>query len=262
MDRLTVIVNSEKLDMSALQQRWPSAVTVGLGRDGLPVADGAAQLLIAALPDERQTPPAAAVAELLRPVAVSGLLTVCGPPAALAEAAASVPEAVADGEAQVAVALADVPSAPGSEWLVLRRTGMQHTGSAGCIICGRSNTVGLGWRYWQSGHRAWASGAIPAHLQGFEGVVHGGIVAAVLDDALWYAIHAATGEITLTAELTMRYRHPVPIGVPLTAAAQFTGRQRRILSAEARLWGPDGKVLATASGRFMPGPDEFASRIG
>lgn len=255
VDNRTVIVNSPAFDTEAMRAAFPAAVRLGF-RPDLPVPDGRADMLICALPNDDALQH---ISELMRPVAVGGRLVLFGPSDTIAMAASMLPEAVADDSADLAL-----PAPPQSTWhgLVLRRTGQQHTGSAGCIICGRHNTSGLGWQYWQSGERAWASGELPAHLQGFDGIVHGGIVAAMLDDALWYAINAATGQITLTAELTTRYRKPAPIGAPLTAAARFTGSQRRIVTAEARLWGPDGDVLATATGRFLPGGDDLAERLG
>lgn len=256
MATLTVIVNGAQLNEDALQTAFAGAVRLDL-RPDLPIPDGRARLLVCALPDEHTAERHAA--ELIRPVAVGGQLMLVGPSAALAKAAEMLPEAIADDGLDAAV-----PALAQAGWtsLRLRRTGQQHTGSAGCIICGRQNASGLGWNYWQSGARAWASGKIPAHLQGFNGIVHGGIVAAMLDDALWYAVNAATGHITMTAELTTRYRLPALIGETLTAAARFTGSQRRILTAEARLWGPDGKVLASATGRFLPGSADLADRLG
>lgn len=136
---------------------------------------------------------------------------------------------------------------------VWRRGGEVMPGSRGCVVCGSQNPVGLALRFMRSGDRVFASGRPPAHFEGFDGVLHGGIVTALMDDALWYAIHAATGMIGMTVDLQVRFKRPARIGDELTVAGRFAGRRRNVAEATARIFGPDGEVLAEAGGRFLPG---------
>lgn len=151
------------------------------------------------------------------------------------------------------VEVAPVPAAE-PEPELWRREGAIMPGSRNCVVCGRDNAVGLGLRFSRSGHRVFTRARPPAHFEGFDGVLHGGIVAAMMDDALWYSIHAATGMIGMTVDLQVRYRRPVPMGEELTVAGRFAGRRRTIAEASARIFDPSGEVLAEATGRFMPGP--------
>ncbi|RFU20285.1 PaaI family thioesterase [Geodermatophilus marinus] len=84
------------------------------------------------------------------------------------------------------------------------------------------------------------------------GLVHGGVVATLLDHVLARAVRAA-GHGGLTATLTVRYRRPVRLGVPLLLDAEAGTVQGRRTTATARLVAeaePD-VVLAEAEGLFV-----------
>ncbi|GAA1984985.1 hypothetical protein GCM10009799_07990 [Nocardiopsis rhodophaea] len=71
--------------------------------------------------------------------------------------------------------------------------------------------------------------------QGPPGLVHGGWIAAMLDQALGSA-SAAAGMPGLTANLDVNYRNPTPLNVPLEITARVTGTERRkvFVAAEIR----------------------------
>jgi uncharacterized protein (TIGR00369 family) len=88
--------------------------------------------------------------------------------------------------------------------------------------------------------------------EGPHGLVHGGVVATLLDHVLARAVRAA-GRGGLTATLTVRYRRPVPLGVPLLLTAEAGEHSGRRTTATARLVAEDdpGTVLAEAEGLFV-----------
>ncbi|MET0764355.1 MAG: PaaI family thioesterase [Blastococcus sp.] len=88
--------------------------------------------------------------------------------------------------------------------------------------------------------------------EGPPGLVHGGVVATLLDHVLARAVRAA-GRGGLTATLTVTYRRPVQLGVPLLATAELTGQDGRRATATARLVAEDdpGTTLAEAEGLFV-----------
>jgi acyl-coenzyme A thioesterase PaaI-like protein len=88
----------------------------------------------------------------------------------------------------------------------------------------------------------------PIH-EGPPGVVHGGWVAALLDQLLGHA-NAAAGVGGFTAELTVRYRRPTPYGVPLTIRARTDTVDGRRVRATGEIVA-DGVVTAEASGLFL-----------
>lgn len=100
--------------------------------------------------------------------------------------------------------------------------------------------------------------------EGPHGLVHGGVVATLLDHVLARAVRAA-GRGGLTASLTVRYRRPVPLGVPLLLAAEAGEGSGRRTTATARLVAENdpGTVLAEAEGLFVAlRPDRAAEVFG
>jgi uncharacterized protein (TIGR00369 family) len=122
-----------------------------------------------------------------------------------------------------------------------------------CVICGPDNPIGLHVQWTMEPPRASASVIVPEPFQGWRGVVHGGLVAALLDEAMWYAVYGATGQSCYTVELTTRYHQPTQVGAVLTVTGEAGETRHRVTAAQA--WvrdAGDGQLLASARGRFMP----------
>ena len=117
-----------------------------------------------------------------------------------------------------------------------------------CFACGQANPIGLRLRFELEGDDGIRAEFTPGpQYQGYEGVLHGGIVAAALDDAMANLFHLR-GRETVTARLEIRYRREAPIGQRLIVAARTTGERGRFFTAEATLTLPDGTCLAEAIG--------------
>lgn len=126
--------------------------------------------------------------------------------------------------------------------------------STTCFVCGRDNPTSLRAAVVASGGQAHILAEVPLRYAGMPGVLHGGVVACLLDEAMWYAIYSADGHITVTAGLELRFLRPAPPLVPLlvAAAVQPEAGGSRALSAVARLLDPQGRLLASGRGRFIP----------
>lgn len=122
-----------------------------------------------------------------------------------------------------------------------------------CFVCGSRNSNGLQIPIQNSikGHTCsftWAAGPI---YQSYAGIVHGGILSTLMDEAMGYAVMGSEQEImAVTADMHVRYLRPTPIGVPLTVAATLVGQRKNMYFARASIILPDGNVLAEAEGRF------------
>ncbi len=103
-----------------------------------------------------------------------------------------------------------------------------------CFVCGPDNPSGLHGVFESGSGRAVCRLSIAERFQGWEGVVHGGVVAALLDEACIYACRRP-GEQMVTAELNVRFRRPVPVGREVTVTAEMTEERRRVRSVKARL---------------------------
>jgi len=122
--------------------------------------------------------------------------------------------------------------------------------AGGCFACGQANPIGLRLRFAADGDGIRAEFTPGPHYQGYAGVVHGGIVAAALDDAMANLFHMR-GRETVTARLEIRYRHEAPIGQRLIVTAVIVRERGRVFAAEALLALPDGTRLAEARGTFF-----------
>lgn len=90
----------------------------------------------------------------------------------------------------------------------------------------------------------------PEH-QGYPGVMHGGLVTAMLDELIGRT--AIANDIwCMTAKLEVRFRKPVPIGALLKLKGQITRRTNRLLDGRGVIRAEDGTLLAEAHGTYLP----------
>ena len=86
--------------------------------------------------------------------------------------------------------------------------------------------------------------------EGPPGAVHGGVCAAILDSLLGSAA-AAGDRLGMTAELTLRYLRPTPVGAPLVAEAWIRGVDRRTTIVDGRILNERGELTVEATGEFV-----------
>jgi len=128
---------------------------------------------------------------------------------------------------------------------------MQVADNRCCFICGVNNPIGLKVKPTRDevAGRAWMTVVIPAELQGWAGVVHGGITAALLDEVSAYAAMGVSKQI-VTAELKVRYLQPVPIGREVFVEATVRDKVRRSIMVDA-VMSCDGEVLTRSEARMV-----------
>ncbi len=136
-----------------------------------------------------------------------------------------------------------------------------------CFVCGRQNPIGLKLNFYEdhSTGRVQAEFTVPDIYQGYPGVVHGGIVATVLDEISGRAVllgdsgegNAEVENLMATLELRIRYRRPTPTETPLTAVGWVVrrGGVGAKVAGEIRL--PDGTVTAECEAKLVHVPERF-----
>jgi acyl-coenzyme A thioesterase PaaI-like protein len=87
--------------------------------------------------------------------------------------------------------------------------------------------------------------------EGFQGIVHGGVVSTVLDEAMSKAV-AGAGAEALTAELRVRFRRHVTAGDTFFIRGWVISRNNRLMKTEAVLLACDGTEHAHAWATFLP----------
>ena len=97
---------------------------------------------------------------------------------------------------------------------------------------------------------------------GFKQVVHGGVLATVLDELMVWACAVQTHRFAFCAELNVRYLHPARPGDLLDGSAELVENRRgRILEAKAELRSSNGAVLVSATGKYMPVKGEVTAEL-
>ncbi|MGZ6317256.1 MAG: PaaI family thioesterase [Anaerolineales bacterium] len=132
-----------------------------------------------------------------------------------------------------------------------------------CFICGLENPVGLHLHIYET-----ASGVVeaaytaPEHFQGYPGVLHGGIVGAILDELAGRA-HMGSDPMAprfmFTARLEVKYRKNVPIGKPLKIVGKAGKTRARSAEAWAGIFDAEtNDLLAEANSLMINVPsDQF-----
>jgi uncharacterized protein (TIGR00369 family) len=121
-----------------------------------------------------------------------------------------------------------------------------------CFVCGEKNAAGLKLRIQTDPERGESSVDVtfPEHLQGWAKIVHGGLLATVLDEAMIYAAKAK-GLRCVTGEMTVRFVKPVSTGVVYKLKGRFVEDKGRIVLAESELRDSDGLEVARATGKLF-----------
>jgi len=120
-----------------------------------------------------------------------------------------------------------------------------------CIGCGTESEIGLKMRFAVKADDSVESRVtVGQAFQGWQRVVHGGIVALLLDEAMAYAA-GARGHVGVTADLKMRFRKSVPVGEPLVVQGKVLWQRRNVLGIEASVQDEAGTVLASGQGSFV-----------
>ena len=133
-----------------------------------------------------------------------------------------------------------------------------------CFVCGQCNPYGLHLVFRVEGDSVVADFQPREEHQGFPGIIHGGIVAAVLDESLGRtSLLGQNPEWTMTGRLEVRYRRYVPYGPVLRVRARLTTERRRMLQARGvlTLSEDENVVLAEAQGTFLPLAPQFVDTI-
>jgi acyl-coenzyme A thioesterase PaaI-like protein len=118
-----------------------------------------------------------------------------------------------------------------------------------CFACGLDNPHGLHLRFTDNGiDEVYCETRISDAFNGYPGVAHGGVVAAMLDEVvIRTAMIADPNRFMMTARLELKYRRPVPTNTPLKLTGKLVRDRGRILQAEGRIELPDGTVAVEAA---------------
>ncbi len=129
-----------------------------------------------------------------------------------------------------------------------------------CFGCGDRNPHGLHLDFHLEGKRALAEFQPRAEHQGYPGLVHGGVTAAALDEAMGWAMYGE-GVWAVTGKMEIKYRQPLPLGTKATVSAEVIRNRGRWLEVRGEVRSEAGKLMAEAHGLFMRLPQDKAAEM-
>jgi acyl-coenzyme A thioesterase PaaI-like protein len=128
-----------------------------------------------------------------------------------------------------------------------------------CFICGVDNPVGLKLKIYETEPGVIETNyTIPEHYQSYPGIVHGGIVATILDEISGRSLMGDPSKprFMYTAKLEVKYRKNVPVGVPLKIVGKAGKSKGRMAEGWAGIYDPEGALLAEAHSLLIDIPQE------
>lgn len=126
--------------------------------------------------------------------------------------------------------------------------------SHNCFICGLGNDLGLKASFFETEDGQLIGICIPkSEHQSYPNRLHGGVSAALLDEAMGRAISIGQNENIwgVTVDMALKYRKPVPYGEEIKVIARITNDRGRLFEASAEIVLPNGDIAVSATGLYM-----------
>jgi len=121
-----------------------------------------------------------------------------------------------------------------------------------CFVCGKNNPNGLQLSFEIDKERQILHTTFVASptFQGWDGIVHGGMISTLLDEAMAKLIYEL-GYQAVTASLEIKFKKPALILEPLHVYGEITEVSKRLIRAKAHVAKEDGTILAKGTSTFL-----------
>ena len=127
---------------------------------------------------------------------------------------------------------------------------MKLTDDGHCFVCGRNNPIGLKLDFTFDGKTMTTRFVPRKEHQGYVDIVHGGIVATLLDEIM-VKLAIELGMPAVTAQMDVRLKKALHIGEAVTVSAEITEDTRKLLRAYAEAVTDEGVIVADARGKLV-----------
>lgn len=125
-------------------------------------------------------------------------------------------------------------------------------GFPNCFVCGKDNPRGLRISFLVEEDGVTASFFPDKTLVGYEDIIHGGIICALLDEAIIWAAYAATKRFGVTAELNIRFHKPLTVQEEYILKGRMIEDRGKLWIVESVITDKEGNTFARALGKLVP----------
>jgi len=130
-----------------------------------------------------------------------------------------------------------------------------------CFACGELNTHGIHLRVHADAAGCWTELALEPRFQGWEDVVHGGIVCTLLDEVMAWSV-IGRGTWGVTARMGVDFKRPIRVGRPIRAEGRVTDARRRVFRTQGAILDlATGETLASAEATFVAVPADRLAEL-
>ncbi len=133
-----------------------------------------------------------------------------------------------------------------------------------CFVCGHNNDAGLKMTWIKTNDSVQGEYIAQEKHCSYAGILHGGIIASLLDECVGWAVSQKQGKMHVTGELTISYKMPVPTGSTLKIVGFYSENQeedKKYRNGHGYITDDEGKIYAKAKGVFFPVPDSQVGAI-
>lgn len=132
-----------------------------------------------------------------------------------------------------------------------------------CFGCSPDNPLGLHMEFFEDGDDVVSYWHPQEHFQGWTGVMHGGILATLIDETAGWVVMRKLQTSGVTSRLNLKYLRPVMLTEPqLTVRARITGKKRSYYTISVTLEDGNGKVCVEAESVYYAFDKERARQMG
>jgi acyl-CoA thioesterase FadM len=123
-----------------------------------------------------------------------------------------------------------------------------------CFVCGTANPIGLNLHFYYEDNGICTDISLGQYYAGWENMIHGGIITALLDETMAWAVIYFKRSFFVTRKIEVTYLNPVLIDTPLHVKAGLMHEHEKkdhFIRGTAELSGQQGEILAKARGEFV-----------
>ncbi len=120
-----------------------------------------------------------------------------------------------------------------------------------CFLCGQENPIGLKLIFYYEANKALCEWQASKIFEGYDGIIHGGIIASLLDEAVAKAI-LNQGIIAVTSELNVKYIKPFKSDTKVNITGEIIEIRKKIIIGFASITEKDNpnKIIAKAEAKY------------